>query len=130
MLQHIALAIFGIIYVLIIGRRRFGVPIWTAMLIGAALMVALQVTSTESAFKAINLDVMAFLFGMFSIVSSLEKSGVLKYLAIKILHAAKTPTRLLMMFVVGMGLLAAFLVNDTIALLGIPLVAYIAKRSG
>jgi Na+/H+ antiporter NhaD/arsenite permease-like protein len=35
-----------------------------------------------------------------------------------------------MMFVVGMGLLSAFLVNDTIALLGIPLIVYISKQVG
>lgn len=35
-----------------------------------------------------------------------------------------------MTFVIGMGLLAAFLVNDTIALLGIPLVIYVARHAG
>jgi Na+/H+ antiporter NhaD/arsenite permease-like protein len=130
MLQYVALAIFGVVYALIIGRRRFGIPIWAAMLVGAALMVGLQVTSVEAAFKAVNLDVIGFLFGMFSIVSALERGGVLKRLARKMLSVAKTPARLLMIFVVGMGVLAAFLVNDTIALLGIPLVVYVAKRFG
>ena len=35
-----------------------------------------------------------------------------------------------MIFVVGMGILSAFLVNDTIALLGIPLIVYISKQAG
>src|ERR671929_847390 len=35
-----------------------------------------------------------------------------------------------MAFVIGMGLLSAFLVNDTIALLGIPLVVYVARHAG
>ena len=48
------------------------------MLIGAALMVIFQITSIESAFKSINLDVIGFLFGMFSIVSAMDKSGVYK----------------------------------------------------
>lgn len=130
MQEYIALAVFAVVYILIIGRRRFNVPIWAAMLIGAALMIGLQVTSVESAFQAVNLDVIAFLFGMFSIVSALEKAGVLHRLAVRMLGFAKTPARLLMVFVVGMGVLAAFLVNDTIALLGIPLVVYVAKRSG
>jgi Na+/H+ antiporter NhaD/arsenite permease-like protein len=128
--EYIALAIFALVYILIIGRRRFNVPIWAAMLIGAALMVGLQVTSIDAAFQSVNLDVIAFLFGMFSIVSSLERAGVLQRVAIRMLGFAKTPARLLMVFVVGMGVLAAFLVNDTIALLGIPLVIYVAKRSG
>src|ERR671938_1477376 len=128
MKEYIALGVFAVVYILIIGRRRFGIPIWTAMLIGAALMVSLQILSINAAFMSINLDVLAFLFGMFSIVSALDRAGVLRRVAIKMLSVAKTPSRLLMAFVVGMGLLSAFLVNDTIALLGIPLVIYVSKR--
>ncbi|MGI0062832.1 MAG: SLC13 family permease, partial [Nitrosotalea sp.] len=76
------------------------------------------------------LDDNIFIIGMISIVSALEKSGVLKLLSIKMLSKAKTPNSLLMMFVVGMGLLSAFLVNDSIALMGIPLVIYISKHLG
>jgi Na+/H+ antiporter NhaD/arsenite permease-like protein len=127
--EYIALGVFGLVYALIIGRRKFGIPIWTAMLIGAALMVALQVIGISDAFKAVNLQVIVFLFGMFSIVSALERTGVLQLVAAKMLARAKTPSQLLMIFVVGMGILAAFLVNDTIALLGIPLAVHIAKSA-
>ncbi|AFU57427.1 putative arsenical pump membrane protein [Candidatus Nitrososphaera gargensis Ga9.2] len=130
MQEYIALGVFAVVYTLIIGRRRFGVPIWAAMLIGAALMIGLQVIGVEAAFMSVNLDVIAFLFGMFSIVSALDRAGVLRRVAIRMLAVAKTPDRLLMAFVVGMGLLAAFLVNDTIALLGIPLVVYVARHAG
>jgi Na+/H+ antiporter NhaD/arsenite permease-like protein len=128
--EYIAIGVFAVVYTLIIGRRRFGVPIWAAMLIGAALMIGLQVIGVEAAFMSVNLDVIAFLFGMFSIVSALDRAGVLRRVAIKMLAVAKTPDRLLMAFVVGMGLLAAFLVNDTIALLGIPLVILVARHAG
>jgi Na+/H+ antiporter NhaD/arsenite permease-like protein len=130
MQEYVALGVFAAVYVLIIGRRRFGVPIWAAMLIGAALMVGLQVTGIDDAFLAVNLEVIAFLFGMFSIVSALERAGVLKAVAVRMLAWARTPAQLLMIFVVGMGVLAAFLVNDTIALLGIPLAAHVAKHAG
>ena len=130
MQDYIAIGVFAVVYTLIIGRRRFGVPIWAAMLIGAALMIGLQVIGIQAAFDSVNLDVIAFLFGMFSIVSALDRAGVLQRVAIMMLAVAKTPDRLLMAFVVGMGLLAAFLVNDTIALLGIPLVIYVARHAG
>lgn len=130
MKEYLAILIFIIIYILIIGRRLFKIPIWTSMLIGALLMVSLQIISIEDAFRSINLDVIAFLFGMFSIVSALDIAGVLKMLAHKMLRLAKTPSRILMVFVVGMGILSAFLVNDTIALLGVPLVIYISERIG
>lgn len=130
MKELVALGVFVVVYALIIGRKRVGIPIWTSMLIGAALMVALQVTTPEEALRSVNLDVIAFLFGMFSIVTALERSGVLRQVAIKMLSVAGTPSRLLMVFVIGMGIMAAFLVNDTIALLGIPLVIYVAARTG
>lgn len=130
MQQYIAIGVFAVVYALVIGRKRFGVPIWAAMLIGAALMIGLQVIGIQAAFMSVNLDVIVFLFGMFSIVSALDMAGVLRRIAIRMLALAKTPDRLLMVFVVGMGLLAAFLVNDTIALLGIPLVIYVVRHTG
>lgn len=130
MQEYIAIGVFAVVYTLIIGRRHFGVPIWAAMLIGAALMIGLQVIGVQAAFMSVNLDVIAFLFGMFSIVSALDRAGVLRRVAIRMLAVAKTPDRLLIVFVVGMGLLAAFLVNDTIALLGVPLVIYVARHAG
>jgi Na+/H+ antiporter NhaD/arsenite permease-like protein len=130
MQEYVALAVFGIVYALVIGRRRFGIPIWAAILIGAALMVGLQVIDAKAALLSVNLEVIAFLFGMFSIVSALDRAGVLQLMAMKMLAIAKTPERLLMVFVVGMGLLAAFLVNDTIALLGIPIVVHVARYTG
>jgi Na+/H+ antiporter NhaD/arsenite permease-like protein len=128
--EFVALAVFGLVYALIIGRNRFGIPIWTAMLIGAALMVALQVISVEAALMSVNFEVIVFLFGMLSIVSALDRAGVLRRIAFKMLTLAKSPERLFLAFIVGMGLLAAFLVNDTIALLGIPFVIHIAKHTG
>jgi len=100
------------------------------MLVGAFLMIVFQVIGLQAAFKSINLDVIGFLFGMFSIVTALDKSGALKLVAIKMLSRATNLNSLLMIFVVGMGVLSAFLVNDTIALLGIPLVVYISKQVG
>jgi Na+/H+ antiporter NhaD/arsenite permease-like protein len=128
--ELVALGVFTIVYALIACRKRAGIPIWASMLIGAALMIVLGTISVEAAVRSVNLDVIAFLFGMFSIVSALERAGVLRKFAIKMLAFAETPTRLLLAFVVGMGILAAFVVNDTIALMGVPLVAYVAARSG
>jgi Na+/H+ antiporter NhaD/arsenite permease-like protein len=101
------------------------------MLIGAGLMVGLQAISIEDAVKAINLDVIIFLFGMFSIVSALDRSGVLRFVAAKMLSKANdNANSILLVFVIGLGILSAFLVNDTIALLGIPLVIHISRQIG
>ncbi|MDE1829845.1 MAG: citrate transporter [Thaumarchaeota archaeon] len=128
--EYVSLAIFGFVYVLIVGRIKFKIPIWASMLIGAALMMGFQVITPESAFKSVQIDVIAFLFGMFSIVSALDRAGVLRFVAVKMLTRAKTPDKILLIFVVGMGALSAFLVNDTIALMGVPLVAYVSRQMG
>jgi Na+/H+ antiporter NhaD/arsenite permease-like protein len=78
------------------------------MLNGAALMIAFQIVDIQSAFKSINLDVIGFLFGMFNIVSALDKSGVLTVVSAKMLSKArKNPNLILLVFVVRMGLLSA-----------------------
>lgn len=130
MQELVAIGVFVIVYALIALRKRVGIPIWTSMLIGAALMMILQVISVEEALQSVNIDVIIFLFGMFSIVSALEMAGALRKLAVKMLSVTRSPSHVLLAFVVGMGVLAAFVVNDTIALLGVPLVAYVSARSG
>ena len=78
--EYIALGVLALVFFLIIQKSKLNnIPIWTSILIGAGLMVGLQLISIEDTFKAINLDVIIFLFGMFSIVSALDRSGVLKY---------------------------------------------------
>lgn len=73
-MQILALLIFIFTYALIIFRRFRGVevPVWTAMLIGAALMVVSRVISIDAAYAAVNMDVIIFLFGMFTIVAGME----------------------------------------------------------
>jgi Na+/H+ antiporter NhaD/arsenite permease-like protein len=107
--QYIAITIFAGVYALIIlGRtRRYHIPIWVSMLIGAFFMIVFQVIGLEAAFKSINLDVIGFLFGMFSIVTALDISGVLKLVAIKMLSRANNLDSLLMIFVVGTILLGS-----------------------
>jgi len=53
-LEVIALLVFAFIYILIIGRTKFKIPIWMCMLIGAVLMLITQTISLTDAFKSIN----------------------------------------------------------------------------
>ena len=48
------------------------------MSIGAIFMVITQTISIQQVIGAINFHVIGFLFGMFSIMSALDKSGVLQ----------------------------------------------------
>jgi Na+/H+ antiporter NhaD/arsenite permease-like protein len=119
-----SLVIFILVYGLIIFRNIRGknITIWASMSIGAIAVLVLQIISIQDAFSAINFDVIFFLLGMFILVSGLESSGMLNYMVSKILSFAKTPNQILFFILFVMGIMSAFLINDTIAIVATPIV--------
>jgi Na+/H+ antiporter NhaD/arsenite permease-like protein len=99
------------------------------MLGGAVAMIFSGSLSLKDAYAAINLDVIFFLLGMFSIVAAMDISGLLEYLTARIIRIAKTPQRILGLVLFGMGLLSAFLVNDTLALTATPIMLGLSKQT-
>ena len=126
----IALFIFAVVLALIVFRRFMGVefPIWTSMMVGAALMIAAGVISVAEAYAAVDFDVLFFLVGMFSIVAGLERSGLLGYLMYRALAPAKSLRAVLVLFVFLMGALSAFTVNDTMAVVGTMIAITLVKQ--
>ncbi|WP_100181775.1 SLC13 family permease [Candidatus Nitrosotenuis aquarius] len=124
------LAVFGIVYGLIIFRniRGVSVPIWASMCFGAIAVLATGSTRLDDSISAINVDVILFLLGMFVLVSGLESSGMLGHITNRILSYAKTPNQVLFFVICVMGVLSAFLINDTIALVATPIVIGLAKQ--
>lgn len=98
------------------------------MLAGAIAMISSGVIPLQTAYNSINLDVIFFLLGMFSIVSAMDLSGLLEYFTARIVRLAKTPQNALALVLFGMGLLSAFLVNDTLALTATPIMLGLAKH--
>jgi Na+/H+ antiporter NhaD/arsenite permease-like protein len=129
-LYYPAIAIFVIIYLLIALRnlRWFKIPIWTIMLAGAVAMIFSGVMPLQAAYASINLDVIFFLLGMFSIVAAMDLSGLLEYLTARMVRLSKTPERALALVLFGMGLVSAFLVNDTLALTATPIMLGLSKQ--
>lgn len=129
-LNYVAIAIFAVVYLLIAFRnlRRFKLPIWTIMLTGAVAMISSGVIPLQTAYNSINLDVIFFLLGMFSIVAAMDISGLLEYFTARMVRLAKTPQNALALVLFGMGLLSAFLVNDTLALTATPIMLALAKH--
>ncbi len=123
----VLLIVFVLIAIRQIGRIRF--QLWQIMLLGAiAVLLTLQI-SPLNAIKAINLDVMLFLFGMFVIGRAMEDSGYLSYLSSKLFRKTKSTDGLVLYILFGMGFLSALLMNDTLAIIGTPVVLLLAKRS-
>lgn len=129
--EIITLCIFILVYAMIITRTKLrNIPFWLIMFIGAILVLGFGVISIDSAIKSINIQVMAFLFGMFSITSALEKSGVLNHVIRNILTKIIKINHILVIVVILSGFLAAFIVNDTAAIILIPFAILISKQLG
>jgi Na+/H+ antiporter NhaD/arsenite permease-like protein len=98
-------------------------------MLGGALAVLLtgQIAPAD-ALRAINPDVMIFLFGMFIVGKAMADSGYLACIAGRFFSCAKNPDQLVLLVIFGTGILAALLMNDTIAIIGTPLVLSLATR--
>jgi len=130
MLLTISIIVLLIVFLLIAIRRIGNVtlPIWAIMLGGAlVVLVTGQITPIE-ALKAINFDVIFFLFGMFVIGQALEQSGYLEHLSYHFFKKTETLSHLLLFVIFGAGLLSALLMNDTLAIIGTPIVLMLSKN--
>jgi Na+/H+ antiporter NhaD/arsenite permease-like protein len=128
----VSVIVLLVVFVLIAVRRigRFRLQIWQAMLLGALTVLLTGQISPTKALQAINLDVILFLFGMFVIGQALEESGYLSHLSSRLFGRAKTVDSLLLLILFGIGLLSAFLMNDTLAIIGTPVMLQIARKTG
>jgi Na+/H+ antiporter NhaD/arsenite permease-like protein len=100
------------------------------MVFGAVLCLLTLSITPEEAFNAIDFRVLSFLFGMLVITAGFEKSGLIEFMVLWLLKRARNLDRLLFYIVFGSGLLSAFLLNDTIALMLTPLALGISTKMG
>src|SRR5579871_724729 len=99
-----------------------------AAIIGAALMVGLNVLTVEDAVAAINVDTILLLFGMMIVVANLRLSGFFGVVAEWVVKHAHRPLVLLGMIAAVSGVFSAFFVNDTMCLVLTPLVLEITTQ--
>ncbi len=71
---------------------------------------------------------MFFLFGMFVVGEGLEKSGYLALLAYRLFRRTRTMNGLVLLILFTMGFASAVLMNDTLAVIGTPVVLLLAAR--
>jgi Na+/H+ antiporter NhaD/arsenite permease-like protein len=123
----VLLAVFILIAVRRIGKYRF--QIWQVMLAGAVAVLATLQISPLNALKAINLDVICFLFGVFVIGEALDESGYLSYLSFRLFGRARSLEMLVLLILLGAGIASAFLMNDTLAIIGTPVMLLMARNN-
>jgi len=129
--QLVALAVVIYLVTALIVRARWPwIPVWAIMALSSFIMVITGIVPIDDLGSAIDLNVVLFLIGMFSLVSLAESSGLLGSIASAILYKVRDTGVLLYVFSLLFGVLSAIAVNDTVALMG-PSIAYsLAKTAG
>ncbi len=128
----ISILVLSVVLLLIAVRQvgKFSLQIWQIMLLGALAVLFTGEISLAQAARAINPDVMIFLAGMFVVGQSMQESGYLFHLSYRIFRRAGNLDQLLLLILFGMGALSALLMNDTLAIIGTPLMIYFARTQG
>lgn len=120
------IGVFLLIAVRQVGHLKF--QIWQVMTLGAVVVLLTGQIGLPQAWSAINFDVMLFLFGMFVVGHALEESGYLGHVSYAYFKRARSRDSLLLMVLFGAGIASAFLMNDTLAIVGTPAVLLIARK--
>ena len=132
MLVHqslLSILVLAVVLVLVSARGlwRRPPPIWGVLLAGAVAVVLLGQISLHQAVAAIDWHIMGFLFGSFILATHLEHSGVIEKIAARFFYQASAPA-VLTRLVFFCGLSSALLMNDTLAIVGIPIILNITTR--
>jgi Na+/H+ antiporter NhaD/arsenite permease-like protein len=97
-------------------------------IIGATLLILLNVISINEAYLAIDYKTIIILFGMMVLIANLRLSGFFHILLNFIVKNIKDPKNFLYILVFISGISSAFFVNDTICLIFTPFVIEISRK--
>ena len=126
---NISAIILAAVLVFIAIRQVGGLTlqIWQIMLGGAIAVILTGQIPIQAALKAINLDVMIFLAAMFIIGEAMQESGYLLHVSYRLFGRARSVDELILLILFGIGSLSALLMNDTLAIVGTPLMLYLSR---
>lgn len=118
----------GTYLVLAFGRiPPFRIDRTGAALIGASLMIGLDVLTLEEAYRAVDHDTILLLFGMMVVVANLRLSGLFAAISEWVVEHTHGSFTLLCAVVAVSGMFSAFFVNDTMCIVLTPLVIHITR---
>lgn len=115
---------------LILRSRRPSIPVWSIMAFASFITIGGGLVHIDDIGHLIDLNVILFLIGMFTIVALAEESGLLT--AVAYFFASRIHSRRSLFYVAALmfGLLAALATNDTVALMGPPIAYILARIAG
>jgi len=110
--------------------RQRGPPVWVVFLAGAFAMVGSRALPLPEAASVLSSDlpILLFLFSLFLFAAALEQAGALDHLALWVLGRARRPADVPFVLFVAIGGLSAFVLNDALVLVGVPLLFSLARR--
>ena len=112
----------------LITRTRWPhIPIWAFMAFTSFLSVVTGLTPIDRLSESINIEVILFLVGMFSIVGVAESSGLLEALSLLLVSRFRSVRVAVVGLSLVFGFLAAIAVNDTVAVMGPAIAVFISK---
>lgn len=131
-MTFIPILVLAAVFILIAVRQigRFRVRIWQIMLCGALAVLLTGQIGPVAAVQSVNVEVMLFLFGMFVVGVAVSESGYLNSVSSRFFLSAGNPDRFLLLLICIMGFFSAILMNDTMAVIGTPLVLYWGSKWG
>lgn len=93
----------------------------TIALVGSAMLIGLGVLDVQSAWQAIDANTIVFLLSMMVVNANLSYAGFFQRALSVLLSLTRSPLGLLIALTFGSGILSAFFLNDTLALVFTPL---------
>ncbi|MCL5675327.1 MAG: SLC13 family permease [Candidatus Marsarchaeota archaeon] len=116
---------------ILVAVRQIGsikLQIWHVILGGAIVVLLTGQISIPAAISYIDPTVIIFLIGIFILGEALTSSGYIQYLSYNLFKRFKSVDRLVLAIVFSMGFASMFMLNDTMAIIGTPVVMLFAKR--
>jgi Na+/H+ antiporter NhaD/arsenite permease-like protein len=127
--MNLSLWTLVIVLLLIAFRQLAGIrlAIWQIMSGGALMVLLTRGISPTQAWQAIDWNVIGFLFGVFILGQALVVSGLLYRLSTALIGRIRRAELLVLAVLLGSGMLSTILMNDTVAIIGTPLMLRLAR---
>jgi Na+/H+ antiporter NhaD/arsenite permease-like protein len=102
----------------------------TIALVGSAFLIALGAFNVREAWQAIDANTIVFLLSMMVVNANLSYAGFFRRALSVLLSLTRSPLGLLIVLTFGSGILSAFFLNDTLALVFTPLTLSLTQALG
>lgn len=132
MLLPLSVIVLTISFMLVAVRQigRIRLQIWQIILGGALIVILTGQISVTTAASYIDPTVIVFLIGIFILGEAMVMSGYIQYLAHRLFKHFGSVDYLVLAIIFSMGFASMFMLNDTMAIIGTPIIMLFAVKEG